>query len=79
MTGGRKLLQQKNYPYYPNSANEALAILAITRQGLQAVFALVHWFINTNQYIVSTIAWLVSYFMAGLMPLLLHANSTPNP
>lgn len=53
MTGSRKLLQQKNYPFYPNDAGEALAILAITHRGLQAVFALVHWFINTNRYTVS--------------------------
>lgn len=53
MTGSRKLLQQKNYPFYPGDAAEALAILAITHRGLQAVFALVHWFINTNQYVVS--------------------------
>ena len=43
LAGSRKLLQQKNYPFYPNSAEEALAILAITHRGLQAVFALVHW------------------------------------
>ena len=55
MAGSRKLLQQKNYPFYPLDAGEALAILAITHRGLQAVFALVHWFINTNQYVVSSL------------------------
>lgn len=53
MAFGRKLLQQKNYPSYPPDAGEALAIFAISFRSLQAVFALVHWFINTNSYIVS--------------------------
>ena len=57
--GNRKLLQQKNYPNYPNDAGEALAIFAIHAQALRAVFALVHWFINTNNYIVSALARLM--------------------
>ena len=42
LSGSRQLLQQKNFPFYPNSAQEALAILAITHRGLQAEFSLVH-------------------------------------
>ena len=41
LSGSRRLLQQKNYPFYPHDAQEALAIQAITHRGLQAVFALV--------------------------------------
>ena len=55
MAVGRKLLAKNTDPNYPPDAGEALAILAITFRGLQAVFALVHWFINTNSYIVSAL------------------------
>ncbi len=51
--GIRKLLQGKNYPFFPNNPAEALAIVQITHFGMQAVFALCAWIIQGNNFQVS--------------------------